>query len=366
MKTKTLALAILMIALIFSACGRTTVQPGGTPAATFQPTSTKQIPFLLPTLYPPTLERTSIPFPTDWLPWKSDPTEVAKATSIASFPNNCGYEYSSLISPNGNWLAVNCFQNGIILLVTSRDGSKQWKIIQQASSSYDMNDPNWGGNFCGSSPYHWSNDNRYLYFYLYYCIEQSLVDETWYQESLPRTLYVMDTLNGHWQVFVGSANWFYFSPTGRRLICFLLNPGKYHEDDQKTIVTEKPMIYVSIIDLKNGATSPYSLADYVGVSDVIWSTDGKKAIFAVERGLPIYFPDVGNHSYIIFMIDMDSRSLTELTTFSDSEKVILPLQWIEGKNILVLRASQYISDVRYDEIYFDLNSQKIITSTPTP
>jgi hypothetical protein len=66
------------------------------------------------------------------------------------------------------------------------------------------------------------------------------------------------------------------------------------------------------------------------------------------------------------MIDTNPPKLIPLKTFLDSEKVIYPTRWMEDENIIVLHASDNVSDTEFEEFYLDLNTYKITTPTPTP
>jgi len=70
--------------------------------------------------------------------------------------------YAPEISPNGRWIAANCYsENGTEespLQVSSIDGSQNWKFYlsdYKEIGSYDRHD--------GIIPYHWSQDGKFLY-----------------------------------------------------------------------------------------------------------------------------------------------------------------------------------------------------------
>jgi hypothetical protein len=147
MKTKTPTLAILMIALLFSACERTTVQPGrmiistDTPSPTNQPSQT-----LLPATPTWTL------FPT----WTLNQTQSFDLTSQADYPEfnqECGnFEIAQHLSPDGNW--------------TFCDRTESIEVLSKTGTIWTLSYRDYfGSEFYGYTRLvAWTPDSRYLYF----------------------------------------------------------------------------------------------------------------------------------------------------------------------------------------------------------
>ena len=347
--------AILMIALLFYACGNVKTESN----ISTHPNQTQNSWSPTPSISPSqtnTLHPARTPHPTDWLPWKDDPTEIARATSIASFPSNCGYSYLSLISLDGNWLASDCSQSGIVFLFTSRDGARQWKIVQQPAK---MDDPSWGDNFCYSFPLHWSNESRYIYFNLYYCVEPDGVpDYGLNMDPNYHAIYQLDTLTGSWIQFTPPINDYSFSPSGRRLM-YVVRKG-WGEEDTATIK-------ITVIDLKTGENSMYVLNDYLAAADVVWSGDGLSFILSAETGKTGgEFYTTHKATYVLYKWQSNDTSLLPIISFSESANEIYPVEW--NDQILTLHSNYYNSDSDYGFriLFLDLNTQKILTPTPTP
>ncbi len=120
------------------------------------PTFTK-IPTITPT---PTQTSTPLPIRT---PTKTPfPTTEAQVTIDAFGPFCNGRAYDSEVSPNGQWITVECVGTldnpDTHLRVVSIDRSKDWKIYfgdYAEGSLYDHKD--------GIYPYRWSKDGRFLY-----------------------------------------------------------------------------------------------------------------------------------------------------------------------------------------------------------
>lgn len=123
---------------------------------------------------------------------------------------------------------------------------------------------------------------------------------------------------------------------------------------------------MSILDLKTGERTEYSLAGYVAAANVVWSEDGRKFVFSAVKGSPGEFFIDPKSTYTLYMIDTESLKLTIIQEFPDLENPIYPVAWTD--NILTIQTDYSISDYDYgfSVSFFDLDTGKFVTATPTP
>ncbi len=346
----------LLAALLFTACGEVVTEPVDAVAIetithTSTPTGFNSWPSWtpLPSATPTPTSTIDIVEQTRLAAWTA--TEQARQIAIEQYPINCDPSgiHNRLISPDAEWIASGCYGRENVFIVTNHDGSKYW-YIPGGNKVGEIP----GNGFCEGVPIRWSNDSRNVYFYLHYCYEPSIIQIHWYRiDQVPDVLYVMDAYTSLWYQLTPGANLFSFSPTGRRLLYISID---YRDNEPSSI-------RISILDLQTGETVAYSLTDYLVASHVVWSNDGTKAFLSAERGLPVYVSD-DPHTYSIYVIDMLAQKITNIYTFPDSEMIIYTADYLDEKNILVLRSSTYSNE--YEEFYLDLNTIQILEHLPSP
>jgi len=167
MKTKT-KFIVLLAAILLSACTDQlpvlTQQPSITPwklpptwtpdMRTFTPSPTSIIVFT----HTPTLTPTSTPKP---IVRTVSPTETPYYLKT-DFSNACQEQYFdnwTLISPDKNWLAENCYAKGG-LQISNKAGTRT--LVVPFKKFY--NDPEFPDLSGSMRPVHWTNDSAYIYF----------------------------------------------------------------------------------------------------------------------------------------------------------------------------------------------------------
>jgi hypothetical protein len=347
MKTKTLALAIILIALIFSACGRTPVQPDTTPLVfstlTRMPTRTKA----------PTWTRIST---STWIPISTEiptPTTDPVNLEIESFPGKfTGCEiYSAMLSPDNNWLAQDCGYDGVYR-VSNRDGSVQWSITRlEAFGPADEFNPK---NLGSIQPIHWSSDSQIIYFETEECCggDGANMYEIFGMPLLAYPIYRLNVQNGIWTKIVPDQNYYSFSPTGRRLVFF--NRSNWNE--------ENSFVNINIMDLKTGQVIQKSLEQYPAAAYVVWSRDGKRLAFtAIQRVF-----DWTNFSLTLFEMEGDTGNLSALHTFEASTLIYSPISWSDDNVITIQIIKAYSNNEVAGYQYFNSGTNLFVSPTPTP
>ncbi len=168
MKNITILLSILIILL--SACGEN-VQPPI--KATITSTSFHATASPSSTYVPSWLPVFTTTFKPDWtLVAKVQSTDVAfQATEKAKlgdagrFITICSDKrdfYNFVVSPNNYWIAANCVIDRYFLVI-NQDGSRKWEIRYEDIVIPQLPDY---VQVTTLSPYHWSLDNRYIYFFI--------------------------------------------------------------------------------------------------------------------------------------------------------------------------------------------------------
>jgi hypothetical protein len=183
-KTKIRSSAVLALTLLLAltaalaACGQSATE-GVTTAAMPIESPSRTLTLL------PTIDLSYQTWETEWIA-----TEDALGTVVARYPGNCG-PYRFLISPDGNWLAQDCFADKF--LVVNLDGSKMWELtyFQVFGDA-----PNYPNNSGGITPLVWTDDSRYLYFIVYTCCWDPFEEEGQY-DSQP--VYRLDLESFIWE-----------------------------------------------------------------------------------------------------------------------------------------------------------------------
>jgi hypothetical protein len=217
----------------------------------------------------------------EWhLEWTA--TVKALATEAALYHLQCNPQaiFQPSASPDENWLAVGCDNAENVFIVTNRDGSRSWSVLAGHLPGQWLGDYLGDTRYCDSAPIQWSPDSRYVYFYLYYCVEADYVADyaSHMNPNSHRVLYQMDTLTGNYVEFIPGANAYSFSPTGRRLLYIT----RYGYTDGAKYASIK----LSFVDLRTGETKDFWLENTLAAANVIWSEDGRRTYFVAEKGIP--------------------------------------------------------------------------------
>ena len=337
---------LLALTVSLSACGEGTVTEAVSPAETqtLNPTSTRTITPTHTENYHQTLaaERTV--------------TAQARQTLYAQYHANCGDPWNFfLVSPDRQWLASGCSDGQTLFWVSNKDGNISWKIPYEVPSYKDIA---WSSSFCESYPLHWSNDSRYVFFHLWPCATYDPVpDYVLGMPAYPQILYRMDTQTGIWQKFIPAANYFSFSPTGRRLV-YIKRDG-WSEDDIAQVI-------IHIVDLNTGEITMFYLDNHLAAANVVWSQDGTGFVFAAVHGSPWEYYTDPKQTYSLYMVDTNSQSLTLLENFPDSEYPIYPVEWNGSLITMYFDYLNQYSNYDHNVVYFDLTTSQRYPPTPTP
>jgi hypothetical protein len=372
MKLAKIVLAILLIAALFSACGRSGVRPTESPTPSI--TAKTSTPPADQGLFPTILARqTNIALSTEtsqaatayFLDQKqlseietenvagetmASVTQASIATSLAPFPNRCD-SIVFLKSPDGNWLAQDCEMENMFI-VTDRGGTRHWSITNdQIFGPPDESNPDNSGSL---HPVHWSADGQLVYFEVHECCGGDGADlyEFFGMPILGAfPIDQLDTRTGTWTNIIPSANYYSFSPTGRRVMYFTRTSGD----------SETANVIVHVMDLKTGQVFDKILGEYPAAGYAIWSPDGKRFAFtAIHRGL-----DWPNFTVSLFEMQADSGELSLLYTFAPSNWIYSPIVW-DSQNILTIHATTYSNDPANKIQYFDVNKTQLLDETTTP
>jgi hypothetical protein len=388
--------AILFSTMLGSSCGPATRPEVDTAAPSPSPTSPIQTPTrtLTPAQVPRDISTsTRTPSPTfndtrrAWetaaeatsLAWKNQvipPTQ----TAVASFPVRCPvyeppapshgfivtpWSHELLISPDGNWLAQDCWGNdwenlsnldGDYLLISNRSGSRSvtvpYKDIFSGTyfSSYQLYVP----------ILFWSPDNQSLYFSrVFCCVDTSSslggIDMSVY----PLPLYRVDVQTGIWAQIVDMAYYFSISPTGRRLVY-----GTLEVDWQNKIYIAR----LNILDLQTGSLITIEHENTLAAGYVVWSADGLQMYYSSVNGPPHDYSSDDPFDYQIFQVDTVSGQRSLLKSYLQSRAVPYPIGFTtDGKLILRLRKRPPGDFVmaEYSTEYLDLTTKQVMTLTPT-
>jgi hypothetical protein len=336
-------------------------QLSDTPQATFTPNPTRTL----------TPSKTTTPTPTisEWeAAWTA--TTEAKATEVVLYHVACDpqHMFQALASPDENWLASGCSLSENVFIVASRDGSKSWSVPAGHEPGQWLSDILKDTRYCDSRPVQWSNDSRYAYFFLYYCMAVDFVPDyaIGMSPNFIQVLYRMDTQTGVYNEFTPSFNSFSFSPLDRYLLC-ITRYGNRSE-------SESASIKFTFINLETGETMHFWLGDTLAVANVIWSEDGNRIFFVAEKGIPWFIytylqthPNPKNH-LMIYEYNLEKGSLTLHFELPDLEGVIYPTAFSEDDNTLALTKTLYTSYDIHEMLVLDLSSHQLVTPayTPTP
>jgi len=107
------------------------------------------------------------PFSTKTPDFYATSSEIAyekKETQAAGFPAPCEEPGRYEISPNGNWMAVNCTDNeNVTLVVVNKEGIKWTLQYSDYLPVEEQGSLPMGGLYVA----HWTDNEKYLYFYTY-------------------------------------------------------------------------------------------------------------------------------------------------------------------------------------------------------
>lgn len=326
---------VLITSLLTDCSGaQTTITlPAATPPSTFSAEST-----MTPRLYP----ETTVPTPgissrTIDLAATADATVNWRVCDGAELPN-----LSTDLSPNKEWLIVNCNPNpptDVATKVLRLDGTALWDVSFYGTFGAVSDITNGEMKVA-----HWSNDGNYVYLKPYFCCVDAPQDIffNYFQNSV--AVYRLDLRTGEitttLQPFPGDLFAGYaisFSPTDQYLAYVFSN----HPTD----------LYLYAIQTDKSKTIRLS-ERYIASGLFAWSSDAKKVVFvAVKQGWHPYNSLIQDGvSY--FMLNFETGYLKHLFDKQD----IYKLDWLSDDR-LILSGN--------DLLFYDFQDNTFTVVTPT-
>jgi hypothetical protein len=355
-----LSIALLIMAILLSACGTTTPAQQETPTATVRPTHIPTNTVHYSTPLPTITDRSPIPtFPTrtlspDELAYTAtysalDASHAAQRTAVAEFfvpGNDCQFANNfviSLISPDGNWMATDC-PNKQEAQIIQRGGSSIRRIPYQtflpADAPYEISDV---------SAVRWTNDSQYLYLIPHrdygYSWDPSYLHLLLDRYDIYRWSVNADTVS----IFLQGVYYYSFSPTDRRVV----------------YISEKAApVTLNIMDMTTREISAVELVEDPHcrqAAPIVWSPDGTRFVIRTAYGSE-FFDDVSepNRQSLILV---DTINMTQTKLVDRSPDWIERMEWT-AINILVFETYGmpiYTEPVTH---FLDMNSLTYVTPIP--
>ena len=271
----------------------------------------------------------------------SQATQQAKDSFRKTFKGMCDnadYQTTDL-SPDGNWLAQDCFSDKF--QVIGKDSSIIWTVKYE--QIFESNEGA-GAIF----PVHWSKDGRYLYFTQVGCCADNDSMRT------GNMLYHLDLGNGEWNMIInGYFNHYSFSPTGRRLF-YIIN-------DQAA--TGNPLV-IHIRDLNSGIEKEFAFSDFEQAGYVVWNDDGTRLAMTTKTG------NIFEENQLFSIIEINMKDDTSKVILLNNKGRVWVTHWSNNDILTIEKYSYYGTNNQYyeiaEQIYYDLNSNKLTTSIPSP
>lgn len=247
--------------------------------------------------------------------------------------------YQTDLSPDGNWLAQDCFQDKF--QVIGKDNSVIWVVKYDQMFETE-------GMYGAIFPIHWAGKDNFLYFSQYTCC----VDND--TMSNGNMLYRLDLKTGDWKMIMdGYFNHYSFSPTGRRLL--------YISDDQAA--TGKPLV-VHIRDLSLGTEKEFNFPEFEQAGAVFWNEDGTRLAITAKTG------NIFAENQLFSIVEINVKDDTSKVIMLNNKGRVWVTNWSDDDILTIKKYSYYGTDNQYyeiaEQIYYDLTSNEFITSIPAP
>lgn len=279
--------------------------------------------------------------------FNSEYTQVAETKqaifSLATtYPQMCGFENEGVsVSPDTNWIAMDCRYAGDFFRVFQIHGNRVWDIPYSKIFPYYP-------EFAGSvRALHWSEDSKHLYFANRSCCAD--IDAM----TNGDILYKLNLQNGKWISFIlGNFNYYSFSPDGQLLIYLLNNQAGINKSIQ--------------LHLLNLATEKEQLinAGNFEMAWIVWKQDGKQLALIAQTG-NIY---EDNRKFALVVADLQTMIARTIVPLG---KDGLGLSVWSDDDVLTVRKSQVMEYNDYyvnsfDTVYYDLKTYQFVTPTIIP
>lgn len=342
---KNALLVIISIFLVACSTSKATIIPNKTvtflPTLILTPTST---PTLTPTR---ALSLTPTPNQT-WIAAEQlfTSTQSVFQTEVAKFPRLCSKDIPYFsdrkknFSPDGLWLSELCLspQESLVLTFSNKKTQVVWKMFYRDYIPDIAADG-------GMSVIHWSNDNKYAYFYSWLGGDGG---ECFYEGyDTGAGVFRLDLQTGKTTEMLPTNDTFYwygfsFSPTDRRFVYGIRSQN------------------LMVIDIKTGESIKVAhKKDFNQGGGYVWSPDGLQFVYSTVKYLP---NNVGTVGYTLRLVDV--KTGVEQILLESKTNCYLAKRW-KDNNVLLF---EY-----YDENYnptimeYDFYSNIVSgTSTPIP
>ncbi len=216
-----------------------------------------------------------------------------------------------ILSPNGQWTAVVCRDDGIYTKISRIDNNVVWKLPVTNIDSMDWY----------LYPYHWSNDEKFLY--LSSNVNASMdCPECFYIEGFD--LYRLNLLTGNLEALI-SGNNFSISPDEKYLA--------FVDSDNSQIV--------SIRDLLSGQEIKLNFKEkYTDLGRFVWTKDSSELLILAgvvgwrenTAGYSLLLYNLRSNS-VITLIDNDLRQLSPASGYVYEERIGSP--WLSTDLLLL-------------------------------
>jgi len=270
-------------------------------------------------------------------------TKEAVLAFATQFPQLCGFTTEAVsVSPNGEWIAADCWLSGDYFRVFQTHGDQVWDVPYSAVMKYYP-------NFIGSmNALHWSPDGSTLYFTSSSCCAD--IDSM----SNGGALYRLDLQTGVWELMIaGSFNYYSFSPNGKYLLYIL--------DSQ---AGKSNSVRLHLLALRTGNEETIVADGFEQAGWAVWKQDGQKIALAAQTG-SLYSDDRKDA-----LIVADLQKLEWQTVIPLSEDRLAVKGWSNDDILTIRRANvmeynDYYVNV-FEIVFYDLKNNLFITPTPAP
>ena len=252
----------------------------------------------------------------------------------------CGWSGNHNYSPDGNWVAFECLENGMGIY-NLKDSSKSWFFSYY--DTFGLKYEN-GNHFGKIKPKYWSNDGKYLYFFPFFGGDGGCV---FYAEG--QALFRLDLESGKYsEVLLPTENSSYYNFS--------------FSNDEKYLGYFEVWQKYPILNLLNLTTNKHQeipLGEkYSGAGYLIWSQDDNQVLFSARSGDEC-------ESMVYYLVTLNLENQIQKIVFEGDKEKYFPVKWIDENLILV--------EAGFSEEYFYLNTGtgEILpynepTSTPRP
>jgi hypothetical protein len=252
-------------------------------------------------------------------------TVEAEMTILAG----CGAPLKRYYSPDQNWVAVECVNDGGLGVYNPRDPSKAWFLSYY--QAFGLKHAN--GNFPGRLiPKHWSVDGKYLYFFPH---EDKDAGCIWYPEG--QALLRLDLSTGKFlEILVPDEDSIDYNFSFSNNDTYL----GYFETGQ-----EYPTLYLR--NLLTGAIQKIFIGEqFTEAGFLVWSPDNRQVLFSARSGA-----DCNNMTYYLVLVN--TRNYAQKIILEGKTARFLPFQWLEENQAIVTFIK---SDYSRDYFYLDLTT----------